>query len=103
MFADLAYVGADIIDLDFMNSPAEARAVMGAAQVLVGNIDPVRVLRDTTPEGVQVAVAECHHQAGGRYIVGAGCEVPPDTPEANMLAMTRYACEHEPAASAARG
>ncbi len=29
-------------------------------QVLLGNIDPVRVLRDGTPESITAAIAECH-------------------------------------------
>jgi uroporphyrinogen-III decarboxylase len=64
---------------------------MGARQVLLGGIDPVRVLQNGTQEQVREAVAECHRQAGPRYIVGAGCEVPPDTPPANLLALARYA------------
>ena len=67
---------------------------MGPSQVLLGNIDPVRVLKDGTPESVYNAVAECHRQAGDRFIVGAGCEVPRGTPPANVGAMVRYAREH---------
>jgi uroporphyrinogen-III decarboxylase len=33
------------------------------------------------------AVAECQRQAGERYIIGPGCEVPRDTPEGNVRAM----------------
>jgi len=40
------------------------------------------------------ALAECHRQAGARYIVGAGCEVPRGTPDANLLAAARYAQSH---------
>ncbi len=86
--------GADIVDLDFLAPLHEARAAMGARQVLLGNIDPVRVLRDGTPESVAAAVAECHRQAGPRFIVGAGCEAPRGTPPENLLAMARYAREH---------
>jgi uroporphyrinogen-III decarboxylase len=59
--------------------------------VLLGNIDPVEVLRHGTPESVAAAIGECHRQAGSRYIVGAGCEVVRDTPEANMRALCDYA------------
>jgi len=30
---------------------------------------------------------------GHRYVVGAGCEVPRGTPEANFMAMRKYAAE----------
>ena len=62
--------------------------------VLAGNLDPVKTLRNGTPEAITAAIAECHRQAGPRYIVAAGCEVPRDTPEANVLALTEYARSH---------
>src|SRR6185369_8900189 len=74
--AGMGRLGCDIVDLDFLSPISEARAQMGASQVLLGNINPVTALRGGTPEGVFSAVAECHRQAGARYIVGAGCEVP---------------------------
>ena len=79
-----------MIDLDSMAPLDEARAEMGPEPVLAGNLDPVRVMRDGTPEGIESALAECHHQAGPRYIVAAGCEIPVGTPEANLRAMARY-------------
>lgn len=84
----------DIIDLDFLTPLSAARAAMGPDQVLLGNLDPVRALHDGTPESVYAAVAECHAQAGSRYIVSAGCEVPRGTPPENLRAMARYAAEH---------
>jgi MtaA/CmuA family methyltransferase len=84
-------LGCDIVDLDFMVPVADARRAMGPDQVLLGNIDPVRTLRDGTPESVTAAIASCHRDAGERYIVGAGCEVPRGTPHANLLALTHYA------------
>lgn len=86
--------GAVIIDLDFLSSLAAARLAMGPHQVLLGNIDPVRVLRDGTPDLVTQRLADCHQQAGPPYIAGAGCEVARGTAHENLLAMTRYACEH---------
>ncbi len=83
--------GSEIIDLDFLTPLAEARAAMRPDQVLLGNIDPVRALRDGTPESIEAALAECHAQAGEAYIVGAGCEVPRGTPIENMEAMARFA------------
>ncbi|MBS1876797.1 MAG: uroporphyrinogen decarboxylase family protein [Acidobacteria bacterium] len=84
-------LGCDIVDLDFLTPMAEARAAMGGRQVLLGNLDPVRVLRDGSPAGITQALEECWKAAGPRYIVGAGCEVPRGTPEANLRAMTEFA------------
>ena len=84
-------LGCEIVDLDYFTSVAAARDAMGPGQILLGNIDPVRALRNSTPDAVAAAIAECHREAGGRYIVGAGCEVPRDTPLENVRAMTDYA------------
>ena len=92
----LGRLGADIVEQDSLAPLDEARRKMGSQQVLLGNIDPVRVLRNGTPESVYEAVAECHRQAGPRFVVGAGCEVTRDTPENNLHAMVRYAREHTP-------
>jgi MtaA/CmuA family methyltransferase len=85
-----------IVDLDSLSPLSEARVKMGPAQVLLGNINPVTVLRNGTPDAVTAAIAECHRQAGPRYIVGAGCEIPRDTPPENVEALSRYAADHAP-------
>lgn len=89
-------LGCEIVDLDSMNPLTEARQAMGPNQVLLGNINPVAILRNGTPETVRTAIAECHRDAGPRYIVGAGCEVPRGTPDANVAALRDYAREHRP-------
>lgn len=96
LFAGMGRVGADIVDLDWMAPLAEARQVMGPDQVLLGNIDPVAVLRNGTPETVSAAIAECHRQAGPRWIAGAGCEVVRDTPPENVHALAAYARNFSP-------
>jgi len=91
--AKVGQLGADIVDIDFPVPMEDARREMGPGQVLLGNIDPVRILKEGTPAVVRAALAACHAAAGPRYIVGAGCEVPRGTPEANFLAMREYAAE----------
>jgi len=87
-------LGCDIVDLDSLAPLSEARAQMGLNQVLLGNIDPVRILRNGSSENVYRAIEECHRQAGSRYVVSAGCEVPRDTPVENLNAMREYARSH---------
>ncbi len=84
-------LGCDMVDIDWMVPLAQCRREMGPQQVLAGNIDPVTVLRNGTPESITRAIAECHRQSGTRYIVAAGCEVTRDTPEENLLALRDYA------------
>ena len=87
-------LGGDIVDLDYPVPVQQAREQMGPRQVLLGNIDPVRVLRNGDPESITSAIAECHQQAGSRYIVSAGCEVVRDTPHQNVRALAKYAVSH---------
>jgi MtaA/CmuA family methyltransferase len=89
-------LGADLVDLDFLCPMAEGRAAMGPDQTLLGNLDPVRVLRDGTPAQITAALTECYEAAGPRYVVGAGCEVPRGTPLENLLALTEFARSHRP-------
>jgi MtaA/CmuA family methyltransferase len=86
----------DIVDLDSLTPISEARRKMGPNTVLLGNLNPVSVLRDGRPADVTAAIAECHRQAGPRFIVGAGCEVPRDTPPENLRALCAYAHNHQP-------
>ena len=90
ILAGMGRLGCEIVDLDFLSPMSEGRAHMGPEQVLLGNIDPVKVLRDGSPETVAGAVAECHRQAGPKFIVGAGCEVVRDTPRVNLRALCQY-------------
>jgi MtaA/CmuA family methyltransferase len=91
MLEDMGRLGCEIVDLDYLAPVAAARAAMGPDQILLGNINPVAELRDSTPAAVRAAIAACHREAGARYIVGAGCEVPRDTAPENVRAMIDYA------------
>ena len=84
-------LGCDIVDLDFPVAMTAAREAMGPRQALLGNIDPVRALRDGTPESVYADIAQCHRDAHSPYVVSAGCEVPRGTPIENFRAMLEYA------------
>jgi len=90
ILAGMGSLGCDMADIDSMAPLDQARQEMGPQQVLAGNLHTVQVLRAGTPESIASAVAECHRQAGPRYIVAAGCEVPRDTPEANVFALRDY-------------
>lgn len=90
-FKSMGTLGADIIDLDSMAPLSEARAQMGDKQVLLGNLNPVAVLKNGTPETIRAAAAQCHKDAGSRFIIGAGCEIPRGTPKENVMALRDYA------------
>ena len=87
----MARLGADIIDLDSLVSLDAARTAAGPDQVLLGNLNPVTEVLSSTPAEITRLLAERHRQAGRRYIVGAGCEIPAATPHENVDALVAYA------------
>ena len=89
-------LGCHIVDLDFPAPMLEAIESMGNQQILLGNLNPVRVLLEGDVNGVLEGVEQCHREAGDRFIVGAGCEIPRGTPEENVKAMLEYARGNRP-------
>jgi len=82
----------DLLDVDSMVPMDEVRAAVGPDMLVSGNIDPVRVLRNGSPDRVTAELSSCFDAVGGRrYAVAAGCEIPRDTPPANLEAMRRFA------------
>jgi MtaA/CmuA family methyltransferase len=88
-------LGCDIVDIDSVVPVEDARSQMGPEQVLLGGIDPVRVLQDGSEDLVLSEAARCRQAAGDRYILGAGCEIPPGTPERNVAALQRYVVQEK--------
>jgi MtaA/CmuA family methyltransferase len=88
-------LGYDIVDVDAMVPLADARLHM-PDQIILGNISTFEVLRDGSVDDVLAAVAKCHDDAGSLYIIGCGCEVPRETPNANLFALREYAGLHRP-------
>jgi MtaA/CmuA family methyltransferase len=83
----------DILDLDSMVDMAEARRILGPSRVLLGNVDPVRVIARGDPETVRRELKACRDAAAPAWIVGAGCELPRESPPANVEAMAAFARE----------
>ena len=86
IIAEMATTGADIIDVDWMVPLDHARRAVGEEVALCGNFDPLGVLLRGSPADVARAAGECIATGGDRFILMPGCEVPPDTPEANIRA-----------------
>ena len=89
---DMIATGADILDVDHLvKDMSEFAAFLSPTQVFSGKSDPVSIIQDGTPEQIAESVRKCRDEAGGRIIVSAGCEVPPDTSLENMRAFRRTA------------
>jgi uroporphyrinogen-III decarboxylase len=78
-------------DIDFPVPMEEARAKMGPRHTLAGNLNPVKDLRDGTPETIRQALATVQQQAGAQWIVAAGCEIVRDTAHENVHALAQFA------------
>ncbi|MGZ5567958.1 MAG: uroporphyrinogen decarboxylase family protein [Limisphaerales bacterium] len=86
----------DIVDLDSMVSIEQARAAMGHRQVLLGNANPVTVVRAGSPEQVFDTLEACAEAASPNYIIGAGCEIPGDTAPENVSAFAEFSRHYKP-------
>jgi uroporphyrinogen-III decarboxylase len=74
---------------------------MGPLQTITGNLDPVRDIRNGSPETITKALETLHQEAGARWVVAAGCEIVRDTPHENLRAMVKFAQTHTAADAAA--
>jgi MtaA/CmuA family methyltransferase len=86
ILSDMAETGADIIDIDWMVDMGRAAEAFGDRAAACGNQDPVAVMLRGTPEDVRATVRACMAVGGPRSFSAAGCEIPDETPHANLLA-----------------
>ncbi|MGO8718636.1 MAG: uroporphyrinogen decarboxylase family protein [Acidobacteriaceae bacterium] len=93
-------LGCDLVDIDFPVPLEQGRAQMGPLQTLTGNLDPVREIRNGSPETITESLEVLQRQAGERWVVAAGCEIVRDTPHENMFAMMKFAQTHTAAIAA---
>jgi len=96
LYPRMAELPVDIYEIDFPANLALARAQLGPTRTLAGNVSTIGDLLQGTPEQVYAACERCHTTCGRHYIVGAGCEISPQTPPENLRAMMAYAHEHQP-------
>ena len=88
--------GADAISVDQKNDLRETRKKLGEDVVLLGNLDPYNILVADTLEQIDEAVKDIVES--GVNAVWPGCDIWPDVPEANMLALMEATYKHGKAA-----
>ncbi len=56
--------------------------------LVMGNLDPVGIFKQATPEQVATATTELLEQTRGakNFVISSGCDLPPAVPEANLAA-----------------
>lgn len=107
LLKDMAQSGAQIIDLDWMVDlrraadvlwdspgsssiiPEEQRSGLENGIAICGNLDPVAVFLQGTPEQVRQGVLANAAVGYPRWISAGGCEIPVQTPAENLHAQTR--------------
>ena len=79
----------DILSTDHAIDLAEARKVVKDRICLMGNVHPIDTLWNGSADAVKKESLVCIEKAGkdGKFILAGGCEVPRDTPVANIKAM----------------
>jgi uroporphyrinogen decarboxylase len=89
----LAEAGADCVSLDHKVDLGQAKALFRGKTCLAGNVRPVDVLLQGTPDDVEASCLNCLGQAaaGGGFILMPGCDIPPTVPEENVRAFLRTA------------
>ena len=83
-------LGCDLVDIDYPVDMKLARAETGPEQTLAGNLDPVRDVRNGSPETISQSLEILRRQTGPRWIVAAGCEIVRDTPHENVKALVNF-------------
>ncbi|MBN1557273.1 MAG: uroporphyrinogen decarboxylase family protein [Lentisphaerae bacterium] len=89
----MASTGTDAVELDYKTDAKQARAVLDNRICFIGNLDPSGVLARGSVAEVERKTRELLtvFRDTPRFILNAGCAMPPDTPPENVRAMIRTA------------
>jgi len=87
--------GADALELDYKTDIARAHTRMHHRATFIGNVDPSGVLARGAQSDVEASVRALLKAFADtpRFILNAGCALPPDTPSANLRTFIRTARE----------
>ena len=93
IITDMMATGSDGLELDYKTDIALAHEKMKHQTVFVGNIDPSGVLALGTPQLVEEATRNLLNTFSDtpRFVLNAGCAIPPITPPEKLRAMIRTA------------
>ena len=80
--------GIDGLSIDNIVDLHGVREKVGERVCIVGNVDPVDVMLNGTPDDIDAAVLRCLDQAQDSpcgYVLAQGCEIPVSTPRENVF------------------
>ena len=82
-------IGADAYELDYKTDVKKIYDLFHDSATFIGNIDPSGVLALGTVDAVRKKTIDLleFYKNSNRFILNAGCALPPTTPTANLIAM----------------
>ncbi len=85
--------GASCISLDHKTDIAKAKETLYGKMCFAGNVDPVAVMLQGTPEQVTETCRQIIEKAGtdGAFVLMPGCDIPPNVPYENIQAFINTA------------
>ena len=85
--------GTDAVELDYKTDAARAREACRDSITFIGNIDPSEIITRATAADVTRAVDRLVESFAGtpRFILNAGCAIPPTAPRENIRALVEAA------------
>ncbi len=88
---EIAETKAGCFSLDHKVNLAYAKKELQGVICIAGNVDPVSVMNDGTPEYVEEISRKCIEDAaeGGGYVLCPGCDIPPTVPLENIKAFIK--------------
>ncbi len=90
---NMLLTGADAFELDYKTDTDKIFRTFHDTAAFIGNIDPSSVLALGTQDEVQRKTIELlsFYKDSDRFILNAGCAIPPDTPPENLRMMIETA------------
>jgi uroporphyrinogen decarboxylase len=87
----IAQSGANIMSLDYKVKLAAAREAFAGKIAFAGNLNPVSVVQNGSPDEIVSKTINGIHEAGkdSSYIVMPGCDIPPLTPLGNLQLISK--------------
>jgi uroporphyrinogen decarboxylase len=90
---DMAKSGADVLEIDSLVSMEDACQIVPDDIALWGNLDPVGLLQNGTPELVRHEVNQiidtCSQYDRTRMVLSSGCTIAMETKKENLLELTQ--------------
>ena len=84
---EITSLKVDILDIDWMVDFKRANELFSGISCINGNIDPTEQILRGTPASIAAEVKKLVDECDDHIMISAGCEIPRDTPHANLKAV----------------